>query len=301
MNDKKHHIILLFAVVLLCLASLVFGQGEYVLGPKDVLEITVFDEPELSKTIEIGSEGAIRFPLLNDVKLGGLSVREAEKLIEKKLGEKFLRNPHVSILVKEYNSKKVYVLGAVAKPGYYSLQGDTSLLEVISKAGGITQGGGTKILVAKGAGQDKEMLSKILARKTDDKGETIEDFTRETGLKAAPILIDGHKLLEEGDISLNVTLDGGDVVYIPNVQKVYVLGEVKRPGGIIYEDGLTLLRAISLAGGVTEMGKTKVQVTREVDGKEERFKVNLKSIIKDMKKDIPLKANDVIVVPRRIF
>jgi polysaccharide biosynthesis/export protein len=285
--------------LILCLigaAVCAFADDEYRIGPKDVLQIHVFGEEDLSKQVIVGPDGTIRFPLLREVQIGGLTVRGAVDLMEKQLGERYLVDPNVSISVKEYNSQKVYVLGAVKTPGYYSLTGETTLLEIISTAGGITEAGGKQLIIVRGGAQNPDAVSKLLAA-DNVKTNVSEDFTRNQNL----ILVDGHRLLDQGDTSLNKPLMGGDIVYVPKVRKVFVMGEVKRPGGIPYSEGLTLLQAVTLAGGLTEMGKKKVQVKRVVNGAEEKFKVNLKSIIKDIKKDIPLMANDVIVVPRRIF
>jgi len=235
--------------------------------------------------------------LLRVVHLGGLTIREAEKKLEELLGKDFLVDPQVSITVKEYNSQKVYVLGAVKNPGYYALSGKATILDIISKAGGIMGGGGKNLVLVKGDAQNKMPLEKLI--EAENKGQEIEDFTK--GQYSPPEIIDGHRLFDKGDTSLNKELQGGDILYIPTMEQVFVLGQVKRPGGIPYSDGLTLLRAVTLAGGLTEMGKKKVLVKRIVDGKEQKFKVNLGSIIKDSAKDIPLEPDDVIVVPKRIF
>lgn len=274
------------------------ADKNYTIGPKDVLEITVFDEKELTRTVVVGPNGKIRFPLLREVEVAGLTVRQVESRIEQALEERFLVDPQVSIVVKEYHSQKVYVLGAITKPGYYSLTGKTTVLEIISIAGGITPQGGKTLILVRGAANGGVALEKIIGteRKADD---VVEDFTQKVG--TPPIVIDGHKLLDMGDTTLNVELQGGDILYIPKFRKVFVLGEVKRPGGITYDESLTLLKAVTLAGGLTPLGKKKVLVKRIVNGKEKQFKVNLNTIIKDSEKDIPLMAEDVIVVPRRIF
>lgn len=293
-------IAIIFIFLLPLCASIAQGDdsGQYTIGPGDILEITVFDEEDLHKVVIVGPDGKIRFPLINEVILGGLSIRKSEKLIEDRLSEDFFVDPQVSIIVKEYNSQRVYVLGAVKTPGYYPLTGKTTLLEIISKAGGITEMGGKTIILVRGA-VGKSLDIEKLIEKQGLSADPLRDLTRENG--TGPIIIDGHKLLDKGDTTLNYILSGGDIVYIPNVQQVFVLGEVKRPGGIAYRPGMTLLQAITLAGGLTEMGRKKVLVKRVIDGKETKFKVKLNSIIKDSSKDVPLMPGDVIVVPRRIF
>jgi len=271
---------------------------QYTIGPGDILDISVFDEEDLHKSVVVSPEGQIIFPLIREVKIGGLTIRKAQRKLEELLARDYLVAPQVSIVVKEYHSQRVYVLGAVKTPGYYPLTGKTSLLEIISKAGGITATGGRTIILVRGAAGKNIDLEKLLL-KDDIEKDTLADLTSDNG--KGPIVIDGHKLLDQGDTSLNYILSGGDIVYIPKVQRVYVLGEVKRPGGIAYRPGLTLLQAITLAGGLTEMGKKKVLVKRVVAGKETKFKVKLNAIIKDSSRDVPLMPDDVIVVPRRIF
>ncbi|MHA1568959.1 MAG: SLBB domain-containing protein, partial [Alphaproteobacteria bacterium] len=116
-----------------------------------------------------------------------------------------------------------------------------------------------------------------------------------------PIVIDARKLLDEGDTSQNYVLQPGDVIYVPKAKRVFVLGEVRRPGAVAFTEGLTLLQAISLAGGTTEMASNSIEVTRKVNGEEQRFKLKYKKILRDSNLDLKLKPNDVIVVKRRLF
>jgi polysaccharide biosynthesis/export protein len=270
-------------------------QAGYVIGPGDVLSIVVYDEPDLERTLTVQNDGFIRFPLIRRYEIGGKTLRDAEAELEEMLGERFLVNPQLTIAIKEFNAKKVYVLGGVKEPGLYSLTGRTTVLEVISKAGGMVGGAG-KILLVRGAGSRQDEISKILEKKGDDAGALIEAGITE------PVVIDGHKLFDKGDVSQNKELRNGDVIYVPNVKRVYVLGEVRRPGGVPFTDGLTLLQAISLAGGTTEMASNTIYVTRKDEqGKETRIKAKYNKIVKDTSRDIPLEPDDVIVVKRSIF
>ena len=282
---------------LIALPIAVFAEKDYTIGPRDILQITVFDEPKLSKDVAVDEDGNIRLPWLREVKVGGLTLRKAEDYIEQLL-KRYLKRPQVTILVKEYNSQKVYVLGAVKSPGSYPLTGDTTLLEIISKAGGIIPEGGKTILLVRGGANQQIKLKKLLKNQKKE-SDVIEDFT--SNGRTGPIVVNGHKLLDEGDTTLNYVLEPGDLVYIPKVEKVFVMGEVKRPGGIAFKEGLTVLKAITLAGGITPMARNTVLVKRNEDGQEKTYKVSLRAVIKDSKKDILLKQNDVIVIKRRIF
>jgi polysaccharide export outer membrane protein len=290
--------LILALALALPLAHAFEDSDDYVIGPKDVIEISVFGEPDLSKTIEVGPQGTIRFPLLREVKLLNLTVRQAEKKMETLLGERFLVDPQVSIQVKQYMSQRVYVLGTIKNPGYYPLKGRTTLLEIISAAGGITDRGGSTILLIRGAKVDKDQIESLIKGSSANTALPEDPTQNEI---SGRIVIDGNRLLNEGDTSLNYALAAGDIVYIPVVKQVFVMGEVRRPGGVGYKPGLTVLKAITLAGGLTELGKKKVLIKRNINGEEVKLKVNLSSIIKDSSKDIPLLPDDVIVVPRRVF
>ena len=272
------------SIVLLFLVSCYFlGQerykADYKIGAKDLLEISVFGLDDMNKTVRVSEDGKITLPLLGEVEVEGLTKTELEKKLSQLLEEKYLQNPQVTVFIKEYQSKRVSVLGAVEEPGPYELLGRQTLLQLISQAGGLTKDAGDLIVVIRQVEGNKS-----------------------TALK---ISIDG--LMLKGDVSLNIPLEAGDIINIP-VDKdvfIYVFGQVKRPGALKVKKSniLTLLQAIAQAGGFSERAsKGKVLIKRtDKDGKEQRLKVNVKHIIKGKKKDIQLKENDVVIVPETIF
>jgi len=265
---------LVSGLLLLFAARLISASSDYLIGPTDVLKITVFNEPELSRTVRVAADGAISFPLLGRVEVAGLTPTRLEEKLEKLLGEKYLVDPQVSVGILEYNSQKVYVLGAVSEPGYYDLKGPTTLLEVISRAGGITTDAGKAIVVT----------------------------SKDSDGQAEITVINREKLLVEGEVSLDVRVVGGDVIYVPHAKEVYVLGEVKKPGAVKYQEGLTLLQAVSLAGGLTDTAAPKrVRIIRDSGGKKATIEVDLKKILKDASKDVGVLPNDVVVVPRSLI
>jgi len=286
---KKFVLILVFATTICA-----WAQSGYEIGPGDELRISVYDEPDLERVVSVQSDGTIRFPLVRVFKVGGLTVQEAEKALEEALGAQFLVDPQVTIEVKEYKAHTVYVLGSVRKPGFFALTGPTTVLEVISKAGGLSEDGSRRILLMRGSA-DPARLRQMIEQSGAQAGE---EELRRAGLEP-PEIIDGRKLIDEGDTSQNRLLKSGDVLYIPKLKKVYVLGEVARPGGVPYDEGLTLLQAVSLAGGTTQMAANTITVTRKVDGQEKRFKLKLKAIMSDTSKDLVLEPDDVIVIKRR--
>ena len=252
---------------------------EYIIGPKDLLEIEVFGLNDLDTTTRVSEDGLITVALLGEVKVGGLTKSGLEKKLTQLFKERFLKNPQVTVFIKEYRSQKVSLLGAVNNPGDYELLGRQTLLQIISQAGGLTEEAGKDI---------------ILIRKQPDGSNTSQEIPVED-------------LVEKGDVKLNLVLKPGDIINIPidKTVRVYVFGQVKNPGALeVKKSNIpTLLRAIAQAGGFSERAsKGNVNIKRKNDqGEEIQMTVNAKAIIKGKKKDIQLLENDVVYVPESIF
>jgi len=252
---------------------------EYKIGPKDLLEISVFGQDELNKTVRVSEDGKITFPLLGEIEVEGLTKVELEKKLSRLLEEKYLHNPQVTIFIREYQSKIVSVLGAVKNPGAYEILGQQTLLHIISKAGGLTNDAGEDI---------------IIMRQSQD-GSSI----------SLKISVDG--LFLKGDPDLNIPLQPKDIINVPidKIVHVYVFGQVKNPGALdVKKSNIpTLLRAIAQAGGFSERASKGGVILKRKDesGNEKTTKVNVKDIIKGKKKDIQLMENDVVIVPETIF
>ncbi|MFH0926804.1 MAG: polysaccharide biosynthesis/export family protein [bacterium] len=260
------------------------GQSDYIIGPKDIIEIAVYDEPDLSKTIQLSSDGDINFPLLGEVKLGGLTVSEAEKKLTTFLKKDYLVNPQVNIFVKEYKSKKIYVLGAVKNPGVYELKNRSSLMEMISNAGGLDNTAGKSLILIKSGSLKENSI-----------GELSSD---------APIQINLDDLLTEGDIKLNLEVQDGDVLHVPKADSIYVFGQVKTPGLYKLEGKeVSVLQGITMAGGLTRISSpNNTKIIRVEDGHEKTIEVRLKDIINgDKNKDVFLKKGDIVIVPESFF
>jgi polysaccharide export outer membrane protein len=274
-------------VFLLLSAPALFAQEEpepfvkeYKIGPKDLLEIKVFELPELNQTVRVSEDGTITVPLLGQVKIEGLTKDEVEAKISTLLEEKYLKNPRVSVFIKEYQSKLVSVIGAVENPGTYELVGDFSLLQMISKAGGFKENASDELF--------------ILRR--GENGDT------------SKIDIDLKDLLINGNQALNIPLQPNDVINIPvdMLIHVYVFGEVRNPGKQEYKisKGITVLQAIAQAGGLTDAAKKSAVTIKRKDektGRETEIKVNLGDIIKGKKPDVPLQEGDVVFIPESFW
>lgn len=250
----------------------------YTIGPKDLIAISVFDVQELNITVRISEDGSISLPLLGRVEAGGLTRSQLEKKLASLLEEKYLKNAQVTVFIKEYHSKTVSIIGEVEKPGTYELIGKQTLLQVISTAGGLKESSSDRIIIIRNYKSGK---SKSLTISLDD-------------------------LMVKGDPRLNIPLLSGDIINIPGERfvDIYVFGQVKNPGHIkVKLNGpITLLKAIAQAGGFADRArKTAVTITRRVDGKEVKTKINVKKILKGKTPDFILKSGDIIHVPVSIL
>ncbi len=213
----------------ICLLSGGYSVAEdvqdYILGPGDTISISVYDNPDLSINARISEKGKITFPLLNEVSVVGLSPRGVEELIETSLKRQdFLKEPQVSVNVQEFRSQEVAILGEVVSPGKHFLQRSSTIIDLIAEAGGVTSEAGDIIHV----------LSK-------QDGRTVK---REVDLDA----------FFDGDISQDININSGDTVVVPRMKVFYVYGEVGRPGSFRLERNMTVMQALSVAGGITDRG-----------------------------------------------
>lgn len=263
----KKVVLLLSLLILLGAAVAWSSDTEYRVGEGDVLKVTVYDHPDLSTTVRVGSDGAVLFPLIGQVNIGGKTTSSVAQTLGKALSEGYIVNPQVSVFVEEFRSKRVVINGYVKKPGMFELSGPTSLLELLSKAEGLTKEAG---------------YTAIIRRKSLDGGPE------------KVITVDLKPLLEGGGEVINEALMDGDNVFIDKAGLVYVTGEVKKPDAYKYEDNTTVIKAITMAGGFTNIaGKSRVRIVRKVEGTEQVFKGV------DMHE--PVQPGDIIVVPESFF
>lgn len=284
-HEMADHFLRRMHIAVICFVLLGFvSQGQSVqeqespalmIGPGDVLEISVLGVDELSRKVRVLGDGTITLPLLGNFRITGFTVRDAEGVISRMLQAKELINePSVSIFLAESVSGGVTIQGAVVNPGVHEIFGPTSLLEVLGRAGGLRKDRGGEILL----------------------------FRRDTTSEAQSIQIPISKLMDEGDMTLNLDVRPGDMVIVPvgRTLRVYVTGAVRRPGVVEFSsgEGITVLQAITAAGGPTERANLKkVTLKRRLeDGTDEGTRINVKRIQKGTESDIPLQGNDTIVV-----
>ncbi|TAN40914.1 MAG: periplasmic polysaccharide biosynthesis/export protein [Nitrospirae bacterium] len=241
---------------------------DYIVGDGDLLRITVYDNADLLTIVRIGGEGTILFPLIGQVKVSGLSVTEVAKKIEKLLASGYINSPHVSVFIEEYRSQKATIMGQVSKPGLYELKGYTTFLELLSKAGDLTKDAGD---IA------------IIKRKPEAAGKAERIIT-----------IDLKRLVEKGDTSQDQPVIDGDSIYVIKAGVFFVTGEIKKPDSYKIEEGITVLKAITMAGGFTDRAATgRVKIIRKTSGKEE--------LLEKVRMDEMVRPDDVIVVPESFF
>ena len=251
----------------------------YRIGPGDLLEISVFEVAELSQTVRVSEDGSITLPLIGRVMVEGLTQEGVVQKLTELLQAKYVKNPQVTIFIKEYKNQQVSVLGAVTTPGNYELVGRRNLLQIISMAGGLTETAGNEVLIL---------------REGPDGG-------------TSSITIDLKDLLVNRNQELNVPIEPNDIINVPVDReiRVFVMGRVNQPGPITAKlsEGITLLRAIAGAGGLAEGAKSTAITIQRKDrtGKETRFKVNLKDIIKGKKMDMRLQEGDTVIVPESFW
>jgi polysaccharide biosynthesis/export protein len=252
----------------------------YVVGPNDTLAITVYEQPQLSGKFMVQPDGTFAFPLLGRVKVGGLSVQAIENDMRERLARGYLKNPQVSVTVDQYRSQQIFIIGEVRQPGSLQFTGTMTMVEALARVGSMTDNAGTEALIVRQApgGQPLDAAALKRAQEAKDDGNVIRV---------------NLQTLQTGILAENVTLRGGDTIFVPRAESVFVSGHVGNPGAYAVRKGMTVRQALALAGGVTDRGSTRrVQIVRKVDGKERTIDVDLQQVVQ---------PGDTVVVRERFF
>jgi len=263
----------------------------YRIGPRDVITLTIYAGGELQNQLDltVSEKGTINVPFIGSVSAAGRTILELENFITKPLIRDYFVNPEVNISVKEYHSLQYFISGAIESPGLYEMTSRATLLELLAKAGGVLPTRGNVAYIQRRSGNriGKEMNAKDGSGRTDS------------------IKVDLKKLLDQGDMSQNRALESGDVIYIPPEKvlnladsKIYVGGEVKKPGLFNFQPGLTALSACIMAGGFTKFAApNRTRVIRQQGDKKVIIKINLNNVKKGKIADVELLPGDRIQVP----
>lgn len=261
------------------------SRRDYEVGPEDLLEVVVFGQDNLNRTVRVNGEGKISLPLVGEVQVAGQTPQAIEKRLAAAYGSQYLRHPQITVAVKEFRHQRVAITGAVDKPGSYEMIGPRTLLEMLALAGGLQD--------RPGAAKAGDVVHIIRRQDSREERGTPQPFSP----RAETIVVDLKRLLA-GEASLNVPIRHGDVIHVPFAGNAYVLGAVRRPGSVTVKDNLTLSQAVALAGGLDPLLATsRVSVTRRDEhGNAIQLAADLKRILNRQEEDIPLKDNDVVVV-----
>jgi polysaccharide export outer membrane protein len=281
-------------------------------GPDDLLNISVFEAPEMNTTLRVSPTGYISMQLLGEVHAAGLTPRELQSVLQELLRRTYMKDPHVGVFIQELQSHPVSVVGAVKMAGVFQIRGPKTLLEILSMAQGLADDAGDTVSILHGGEQsDLNNLShsdlklsaasrvlpthEILVKSSatvpsaPDKNSKIEN-------------INLKRLLESSDPTVNVLVRPGDVVTVSRAGIVYVVGEVNKPGGFVLQnnESISILQALALAQGTTHtsaISQTRIIRTDAMTGKREEIPVNLGRIFSGKQVDLLLEPKDVVFVP----
>ncbi|MBI4888532.1 MAG: SLBB domain-containing protein [Acidobacteria bacterium] len=248
------------------------AAADYVVGARDVLHITSYDDADLSGQFTVETDGTFTFPMLGRVTAGGLTLRAVEASLKHDLVARgFYRNPQITVSIDQYRSQKIFVLGEVRNPGVYPLSTTMRLVEALALADSTLPTAGCDVV--------------IMSASTDPSDR------RAGRPRVVRVNLDD---LQSGNVSLNVALKDGDTILVPRAEDVYVFGQVRTPGAYpLRVRDMTVLQALSMAGGLTDRGATgRIEIIRIVEGE----KVNVNAELTDT-----VQPGDTIVVPERFF
>ncbi len=242
--------------------------SDYLLGAGDLLQVTVFESKKLNATVRVSSRGHITLPLLGQVKVKGLTAREAEIQIENGYRVKYIKDPHVTVFVEEHMSQRVTLVGQFKQPGTYEYPSRQTLLDVMALAGGLTDNAGNMVQVRRHAARPGE---------------------------PNVLVIDLDQLIKKGQTNLNVDINGGDIIFAPEAGHFFVDGAVRRAGSYPIREKLGLREALATAGGMRPWSlKDSLVLIRNVEGK---GRVGIEIDLKNPDNhELEIKDGDIIVV-----
>jgi polysaccharide export outer membrane protein len=276
---------LLAALLLLTSLSLAAAEAadEYAIGPRDVLMISVWGQIDLSRDYSVEPDGFVPFPLVGRVKAAGLTPKEFAAHLKETLEKDYLVNPQVIVSVKEYLSRKVTVMGEAEKPGVYYLSGPTTVLDVLSRAGGLAKTAGSQVVL-------------VRKPKQGSNGAAGGSVTKQLSFER----------MKAGDPESNVGLEDDDTIFVPKGKgnTFFVLGEVRKPGSYQLEGETSILEGITIAGGFTDKAAPgRTRILRNSPSGQEILYVDMNDVMKrgHREKAVMLRENDVVVVPESFF
>jgi polysaccharide export outer membrane protein len=291
----------------------VASAQEYRIGSEDVLNINVFEAPELNREVRVSASGEISLPLLGSVRAAGLTPRDLEFVLQELLHRTYMKDPHVSVFVREMQSHPVSVMGAVRRPGVFQIRGSKTLLEVLSLAEGLADDAGDTVIILRGAALSQEAdRSTDISAVTDQPspgaqngGEVKAVSSGLNGNRSASenaVQVNLKDLLESADSRSNPLVRPGDIVKVTRAGVVYVIGEVRRPGGFALKSNekISVLQALALSEGLTRTaakGEARIIRTDQQSGERKETPIDLGKVLAGKAPDPLLEPKDIVFVP----
>jgi polysaccharide export outer membrane protein len=257
--------------------------GDYEIGPEDIVKVTVYGHDDLTQTVVVQADGTFNYPLIGRVKAEGMTPKQLEQKLAVLLAKDYVRHPQITVVVQEFRSKTVFVVGEVTRPGTYPVTGKgMSLVEVLAKAGPMTANAGPEVIVVRPA-PDAEVTGPVLPAQVQA-GEAAN---------TAEVFRINVRDIQAGELEKNIDLRPRDTVFVPQAAKVFVTGEVRNPGAYSWFPGMTARQLISVAGGLLPEGSSsRLKVVRQNKAAAKEYGIKL---------DEAVKAGETLVVRRRLF
>ena len=285
---------------------------EYLIGPDDLLSINVFEAQELNRDVRVSAGGEISLPLLGAVRAAGLTPRELEIVLQELLHRTYMKDPHVSVFVREVQSHPVSVMGAVKRPGVFQIRGNKTLLEVLSLAEGLADDAGDTVIILRGAALNAEPGA--IAEHLPEE-QNLDEVHKDGEAKKLPAVANDNEsasevavqvnlrdLLDSADSRSNPLVHPGDIVKVTRAGIVYVIGEVRRPGGFALKsnENISVLQALALSEGLTPTaakGRARIIHTNKQSGERKETPIDLGKILAGKAPDPVLESKDIVFVP----
>jgi polysaccharide export outer membrane protein len=247
-------------------------------GANDLISVAVYDAPELTRTVRVSADGFIRLPMLKQrIQAEGLMPTDLETRIAAALKiEKLIVDPFVTVTVAEYTSRPISVMGAVRKPVTFQAVGQVTLLDALARAEGLSQEAGAEILLSR----------------TGASGEAVPGLVQRIPVK---------DLIDAANPAVNIKLTGGEEIRVPEAGKIFVVGNVKKPGAFGLQDNgeISLLKAVALAEGLLPYAAKQAFIYRReaATGQKSEIPIELRKILERKSPDVTIMANDILYVP----
>ena len=286
---------------------------EYRIGSDDVLNINVFEAQELNREVRVSAGGEISLPLLGSVRAAGLTPRGLEFVLQELLHRNYMKDPHVSVFVREMQSHPVSVMGAVRRPGVFQIRGSKTLLEVLSLTEGLADDAGETVIILRGATRSAELDPPIDhpvvtdpfssgVQTTPEASGVSSPFNGNRSASEGAVQVNLKDLLESADSRSNPLVHPGDIVKVTRAGVVYVIGEVRKPGGFALKSNekISVLQALALSEGLTRTaskGDARIIRTDQQSGERKETPIDLGKILAGKAPDPVLEPKDIIFVP----